>query len=496
MKKHLFILILLPIFALPGCEKAEDINFNPAPAEEETEAPAVIAPSADSKNGIKEEEKISLPSHPLPAPSYLAAEGENKNLTLPAASPSAIVPPSAPAEEPSVFDFVLGQNLYQTPTLAMPAKNAPIFEPTFNTKIVRATDRKIDGYSDAGIENEYSRTDPENSDETYYILRGNYGNWYLYRRRDNKLIKKLEIVGGGQEPEPRWDAQNPNIFYYLYATELRSYNIETDVSAKIHDFNFPNIAYVTTRTEGDASLDRRYWCILLQDADYNTKKIITYDKITDKIIGQKTDFLGDVDWASMDMSGNYCVIGYGSRNAQIFSRNLSTMKDLPAGASGHMDLALDANGRDVVVYQNNATDFIAMADLETGRETPLVFIPFNVNADIGLHFSGNNAKIPGWALVSTYGSQNPPEGETHSWMDNQLFMVELRAEPRVWRLAMTRAYLSRNPATEKNYFAESFATVNTAGTRIYFGSNWGDFSPDYTETYIINLPAGWQNNIK
>ena len=82
----------------------------------------------------------------------------------------------------------------------MPAKNAPIFEPTFNTKIVRATDRKIDGYSDAGIENEYSRTDPENSDETYYILRGNYGNWYLYRRRDNKLIKKLEIVGGGQEP--------------------------------------------------------------------------------------------------------------------------------------------------------------------------------------------------------------------------------------------------------------------------------------------------------
>jgi len=81
-------------------------------------------------------------------------------------------------------------------------------------------------------------------------------------------------------------------------------------------------------------------------------------------------------------------------------------------------------------------------------------------------------------------------------MDNQLFMVELRAEPRVWRLAMTRAYLSRNPATEKNYFAESFATVNTAGTRIYFGSNWGDFSPDYTETYIINLPAGWQNNIK
>lgn len=65
----------------------------------------------------------------------------------------------------------------------------------------------------------------------------------------------------------------------------------------------------------------------------------------------------------MDMSGNYCVIGYGSRNAQIFSRNLSTMKDLPAGASGHMDLALDANGRDVVVYQNNATDFIAMADL-------------------------------------------------------------------------------------------------------------------------------------
>ena len=63
-----------------------------------------------------------------------------------------------------------------------------------------------------------------------------------------------------------------------------------------------------------------------------------------------------------------------------------------------MDLALASDGRDVMVYQNTATDWIAMAYLKTGVETNLVKIPFNVSEDIGLHFSGNCADTPGWAL--------------------------------------------------------------------------------------------------
>jgi len=40
--------------------------------------------------------------------------------------------------------------------------------------------------------------------------------------------------------------------------------------------------------------------------------------------------------------------------------------------------------------------------------------------------------------------------------------------------------------------AECLASVNRAGTRIVFGSNWGIYPPqDYAEAYEARLPAGW-----
>ena len=167
------------------------------------------------------------------------------------------------------------------------------------------------------------------------------------------------------------------------------------------------------------------------------------------------------------------------------------MIQLPPGATGHMDLAFTTDSTDVMVYQSNTTDSITMVDLNTGVVTPLVAIPFDVNGDIGLHFSGNCAETPGWCLVSTCGAENPPSGQSHSWMDNLFFMVELKADPRIVKLCRTRCYTGKNP--QSNYFAEAYATVNRAGTRAYFGSNWADYTQDYTDAYEVDLPSGWNH---
>jgi hypothetical protein len=129
-----------------------------------------------------------------------------------------------------------------------------------------------------------------------------------------------------------------------------------------------------------------------------------------------------------------------------------------------------------------------MADLTTGTETNLVAIPFNVNTDIEIHISGNNGKKPGWAMVSTAGSCNPPAGLTHSEMDNRIFMVELKASPTVRYIAHNHAYTSLDYTGEKNYFAEAFAAINTKGTRIYFGTNWGNFATEYSDEYVVAVP--------
>ncbi|MBI3989934.1 MAG: hypothetical protein HY347_10005 [candidate division NC10 bacterium] len=417
------------------------------------------------------------------------------------------------------FEFVMGTDSYTPPTIPMPPKGTCMADPNFYTKIVRMTDKRLDGYSGPGIENEYSKVDPENSDGTLLILRGNDGSWYLYNASTYQMIEVLSdtVFGecGWEEPEPRWDPSDPKIFYYLCSTdppntiELRSYNIDTDTSTTIHDFKneFPSAASLTTKTEGDASLDRRYWCFMVQDSEYNLLSVIVYDKTLDGIVGQKSSgFRDEVNWVGMSMSGNSCAIGWAAYvpplTTTVVSRDFSQVIELPDGSAGHGDFALTADGRDVYVYQSVRTDHIAMADLNTGIETPLVEIPFPINLDIGLHISGNSSQTPGWVLVSTYGSKKPPQGSRHSWMDTQLFLVELKADPRIWRLAHTQSYTSFFYTGGKNYFAEAFAAINSKGTRVYFGSNWANwanwkhfFRRDYTETYQVRLPDDWVSTI-
>ncbi len=376
----------------------------------------------------------------------------------------------------------------------LPAKGVPFTDSVYGTEIVRVTDKEIDGYSGPGIQNEYARNDAYNCDGSRIIMRGNDGTWYVYDANSYKLLRDISSIVQ-QDPEPRWDAVQPNIFYYVALAELKSYDISTGISTTVHDFSTDiSGAYVIrNRGEGDASLDSRYWCFMVNDSLWNLLAVIVYDKQTDSIVGQKTNFPEGIDWVSMDMSGNHAIIGYESQVAEVFSRDFSVSVILPERANGHMDLALDASGADVMVYQNNATDWIAMADLATGTEINLVQIPFDVNTDIGLHFSGNCDNTPGWVLVSTYGAKNPPSGMVHSWMDNLLFMIELKANPRIIKLAMTNSYTSENAGdVEKNYFAECFASINRAGTRVIFGSNWGDLAKDeYSDAYQLTMPAGW-----
>ena len=375
----------------------------------------------------------------------------------------------------------------------VPERGVPFTDSLYGTTIVRITDKDADDYSGPGIQNEYARADAENATGSHLILRGNDGEWYLYERTGCRLVKHFTDLGLNEEPEPRWSTASEQMcFYYFHGTELRLYDISADTSGLCHDFRaeFPTAWAITTKTEGDASLDRRYWCLMVEDSLYNVLAVVCYDRVDNSIIGTETSFPDNINWVSMDMTGSHCVIGYESSPAQAFSRDFTAMTQLPAGATGHMDLALDALGNDVMVYQSNNTDSITMADLATGAATPLVAIPFDVNTDIGLHFSGNCSDTPGWALVSTYGAENPPAGEAHSWMDNLLFMVELAPNSRIVKVCQTRCYTGTSPVS--NYMAECFASVNRAGTRVVYGSNWGIYSPqDYTEAYSVALPAGW-----
>ncbi len=377
----------------------------------------------------------------------------------------------------------------------LPAKGTPFTDSVYGATLVRISDKTTDNYSGHGIQNEYARADAWNADGSYLILRSNDGVFYLYSGSTYALVRSLDELGGGQELEPRWHDTDPDVFYYVAGPNLKRFRVSTGNQEVVHDFTaqFPGCHFVSTGVEGDASRDRRYWCFEVSDSLFNLLAVCVYDVLTDSVVGRKTSFPDAVNHVTMDAGGNHAVVAYDdSVPFESYSPDFSRVVRMPTGALGHADVALTKDGRDVIVYQNIATDFIEMADLETGTATQLLAIPFDVNTDIGLHVSGNCYDKPGWVLVSTYGAKNPDAGRQHSWMDNLLFMLELKPNPDTAKLAQTRCYTGTKPRS--NYFAESFASINHAGTRVIFGSNWGILSlDDYTDAYELRMPADWDS---
>jgi len=90
------------------------------------------------------------------------------------------------------------------------------------------------------------------------------------------------------------------------------------------------------------------------------------------------------------------------------------------------------------------------------------------------------------ALVSTCEGGYP---RAFTWMDDQVFAVELKAGGWVVRLAHTHSAVNAN--VEHDYWAEPHATVNSDFTRVLFTSNWGRSGTEEVDTYIIELPADW-----
>jgi hypothetical protein len=332
------------------------------------------------------------------------------------------------------------------------------------------------------------------------IVYGTEGEWFLYDALSFQPMGRLPL-----EVEPRWDAQNPNIIYFNDETRLMSYDIYSGQTTLIHEFadDFPgqSLAAVWMRYEGRPSMDTRYWGLMAENNEWIPAAFVVYDRMNNQVTmrdmrnvpGIEDDVdhvtispLGTYFLASFDRYCEHGVLGSDANPCGFMVYN----SDLTNGRSllriiGHYDPVLDAQGREVIIYQDIDTDNISMLDLESGVITPLLPIDFS-HTPIGFHFSGLAYDQPGWALVSTYSGGYP---DAYTWMDDQVFAVELKAGGRVVRLAHTHSLVDENQ--EHDYWAEPQATVNYDFTRILFTSNWGRSGTPEVDMYMIQLPSNW-----
>src|SRR6185295_17108869 len=114
------------------------------------------------------------------------------------------------------------------------------------------------------------------------------------------------------------------------------------------------------------SFDGRYWGFGIMDCKFWDERgkalaVVIYDMKEDKIAGQHAADHGAV--VGISPSGNRILYG-GESLKRDFSDPVKLAPDM-----GHADFALDGEGREVFVYQDNKTDFWTSQDLLTGKQT-------------------------------------------------------------------------------------------------------------------------------
>jgi len=414
--------------------------------------------------------------------------------------------PFAPLCPDSQLAFVTDFEVLQAPHMNEPPARIPFRDPVFGACLVRVTDRHADLSPDdtsAGLKNEYSRVQSINADGSLILVRGIEATWYIYSAGSLQPLGQLPI-----EIDPRWSATDPNIIYFSSETRLMSCNTQTGEMATVHEFanDLPGKnGMVWTRYEGSPSFDGRYWGLMAEDENWLASAYLIYDLQTDSVLATRDltawpDDERESDSVTISPLGNYflvqmdkyCEPGQSGTDAHpcglmVYDRDLQNGRGL-LRIVGHSDTALDAENREVFVYQDIDTDNIAMLDLETGIVTPLWPIDFS-HTPIGLHISGRAFHRPGWALISTYDG----DPTSYTWMDDSVFAIELKPSGRVVRLAHTHSLVDES--MEHDYWAEPQASVNPDFTRILFTSNWGRSGTGEVEMYLITLPPNWSESI-
>lgn len=410
------------------------------------------------------------------------------------------VPQACPGPEPPL---VTSLDVRPPHSLPEPAARAPFRDPAFGRCVTRVTDRSSDIESDdesRGIKNEYSRVQAWNADGSLFLLRGLAGSWYIW---DAATLRKVRRLSGEVAADPRWDATDPRLLWFVDGPRLRTVNVDTGALATRHDFavDFPgrSLTLVWTRWEGSPSADGRTWGLMAEDESWEAFAFLVYDAVEDRIVAT-LDVSGfpaarASDSVTSSPSGRFFLaqcepcpegtLGTGSNpcGLMVWDRELKNGRGL-VRSIGHSDAAYDASGREVVVYQDVDTDEIAYVDLESGARAALLAIDFS-KTPIGLHFSGRALRLPGWAVVSTHDATRTSE----AWMDDSVFLVELRPGGGVVRLAHTRSLV--DPSMEQDYWAEPHATANHDLTKVLFTTNWGRSGTEEVETFLVTLPAGW-----
>ncbi|MBI4458672.1 MAG: hypothetical protein HY648_01270 [Acidobacteria bacterium] len=380
---------------------------------------------------------------------------------------------------------VINTNVYQPPnyyTFVPPSAGGNYTDPVFGVNIQRLTNALSTSNLDGGgnlifITNEYSTMSGFNADNSRILLV--HQSYFALYDGSGRFLKSLPFEINAQS-EPRWSRSDPNILYYHFVNQLKQYNVTTGASSVVRIFG--EYSSVSGKGESDISYDGNH-LVLVGDDRY----IFVYELSTNTK-GPALDSGGRrFDSVYITPHNNVTVSWFQAGTSrftgiELFDRNMTFLRQL-AHAGGHMDVALDTDGSEVLVWTNsndpqplaNCQNGFVKIKLATGQQTCLLQLDWS----LAVHISG----AAGWVFVNTYAPGDPNPGSS-SWVPytNEILQIKLDGTE-VRRLLHHRS----RPFNSYNY--QPHVSVSRDGSRFLYSSNYGlqgilSYPSDYSDVYL------------
>ncbi|MBI3897586.1 MAG: InlB B-repeat-containing protein [Gammaproteobacteria bacterium] len=357
-------------------------------------------------------------------------------------------------------------------TVTQPSKGSAYLDPQFGTTV-----RRITAVGSGGVLKPlYSTTQAWNADESYLILYHTSnvsGRHELYQgKAPYGFIKILDIAPADIE-QVYWHTSDPDVFFYPSGTNLIRYHVSSGAKDVVHTFSCGE--NISADSHGTMSWDSNV--IGLKCNSSNQAHLYRIDTNTLSTATLPTDSNAPLASAS----GNLAYW-----NGKVYDNKLVLKLDLNLAYNAeHASLGRLANGHDTynaVAFDGTYVGSLVTHDMTDGSGRvvigPDTGYPYPMS---GTHVSTVGFKLatPGWVAVSATGTASGS-----GVLDNEILLANTNPGGSICRIAHSRTFGKEG---QMDYWAEAHASISPSGTRVIFGSDWGNSGA--VDTYIVELPS-------
>ena len=371
-------------------------------------------------------------------------------------------------------------------TFQPPAVGGSYVDPVFGSTIKRISNALATPDADHGgylpwITNEYSTMSPFNSDNSKILLV--HQSYFGLYDGTGFYIKDLPLEINASS-EPRWSRSDDHTFYYVHGNQFKTYDILSGAMNVVHTFS--EYSAISGMGESDISFDgdhfvfagdRRYVFVYRISADAKSPVFDTAGYGFDSLYITPNNNV-TITWLQ---SGAVRYTGI-----EMFDANMTFQRQV-ARAGGHMDVTLDTDGSEVLVWTNSndpqpiCNNGIVKIRLADGQQTCLASFDWS----LAVHISGPDNS--GFVYVETYAPGNPAPPAGWFVYTTELLRIKLDGSETL-RLAHHRS----RPFGINTYNWEPKVSTSRDGSRVVYGSDYDlqvidGYGAQYADTYLITM---------